>query len=714
MTRPATVISIGFIFVLSGGTVQAMQTRYELATDDTRIAVQIAHNRVVVASLASTAEQRGWVGRAGREPAVPVPPMMSRVWVGEREFAAAWAFTRAAQDRRTGELVLTFANAEPKLALRSTWRARRGPGPIEHRVEIENLSGQRVTVSHQDSLSLRALRPAGRAQLWWIKRGGGNASEQGGTFVEPLAPGLDLTLTSNCEDGASPVPWLAVQVGKRRGLYVGWEFSGLGRIHARAAGEGNALDLDLGLMPDFKTDIEPGQTFLIPPAFVGCYAGDIDDGAYRLHRFVMEKLRPPVPKGCADPALAYNLYLDAGGPNAKEADVLRSTRFCHDLGFETFMPDAMWFPAAGDWRWDPARFPRGIKPIEQYVHRHGMRIALWCAWTNGGVSEAPGALSVRGPQGHPDWFNDDFASDWQPGSFYGGRICLACAQAKDWAIHKTQWLVGAHRLDYLKHDCGPITNTCNKTTHRHRYGSDVSYWATMGYYEVQEKLRQAFPNLMLENCSGGGHIKDFGVAARTHYTVTTDTLSNLPDRQSIYDSTFALPPAVLQAYTYERAYNLPGDDPGPFLWRSAMMGAWQIDPTNTLKWSDAERESARRAARIYKTWIRPILADCKVHHILPRPDGVHWDGMFYWSARLRRGTLYIFRPNAPDDGQTVKLKGLEADRTYRVWSEDGSVPAGMRSGAEMMRRGLKIKLPQTYTSDLIYVQDAALGKPQGR
>jgi len=144
-------------------------------------------------------------------------------------------------------------------------------------------------------------------------------------------------------------------------------------------------------------------------------------------------------------------------------------------------------------------------------------------------------------------------------------------------------------------------------------------------------LRRAFPHLLLENCSGGGHIKDYGAMARTHYVVTTDTLSNLPDRQSLYDSTFALPPLVLQAYTYEREYKVPGDDPGPFLWRSAMMGAWQIDPTDIRRWTDEERESARRAAGTYKEWIRPLLRDVKVHHILPRPDGVHWDGLFFWT-----------------------------------------------------------------------------------
>ena len=692
---------------LSQASAEAKNADWDLSTDDTQITINVLNSQPVVKRLANAKGGANWL--AG----TMTVPLMAKVWVGSREAPMRWTFDKGSRDPKSGELTLVFSHADPKLILRSIWRARPGRGPVEHWMEIENRSVQRVTLAHQDSLSLRGLRPHGAAELWWIKRGGGNAGTQGGTFCQPLDPKLNLTLTSNPEDGASPVPWLAMQVGREHGLYVGWEFSGVGRIHARAGKEPGAMDLDVGNPPDFKTDVEPGETFLVPPAFVGCHAGDLDEGSYSLHRFVLEKLRPPVSPDCPDPILAYNLYLDVGGNTAKEADVLRSARTCHDLGFEAFMPDAMWFPETGDWRWDPRRFPGGVRPVEQYVHGQGMRMALWCAWTNGGLSADPGALSVRGPVGHPQWFNGDYGPDWKPGPFWGGQICLGCAEAKQWALQKTQWLAALHKLDYLKHDIGPIVTRCNKTTHRHRHGVDVSYWAATGYYEVQEKLRKAFPGILLENCSGGGHIKDFGVIRRTHYTVTTDTLSNLPNRQGMYDSTFALPPLVLQCYTYDNYYPVKGDNPGTFLWRSAMMGAWQIDPTDTPKWSEQERDSAKRSVEIYKEWIRPMLRDVKVHHILARPDGIRWDGMFYWSPPLGRGTLYIYRPESPEQRQTVKLKGLQPEKRYWLWCEDGSIEPGVHTGKTLMDPGLTIRLAQPYTSDLIFLQDAALGKPSG-
>ncbi len=686
----------------------ALEDTWTLRTDDTEIRLAVAGARPVVERLADVGSEWNWID------APAAMPLMERVSIDGQERMLAWAFQSGAFEPAAGQLTLTFTNADPALVLRSVWRARSGRGPIEHFVEIVNQSGIGITVSHQDSLALGGLRAGGPADVWWIKRGGGNASTQGGTFREPLVPGLDLLLASNCEDGASPVPWLAVQQADEKGLYVGWEFSGLGRVHARAAeNRGGQFDLHVGLHPEFRTDIAAGETWLVPAAFVGCYRGELDEGSHSLHRFVVEKLRPPVPAGCPDPVLAYNLYLDVGGNRATEADVLRSAAVCRDLGFEVFMPDAMWFPETGDWRWDPRRFPLGIDPIEAFVHGSGMKLALWCAWTNGGVSEHPDALSVRGASGRPSWFNADYPADWQPGPFYGAQLCLGCAEAQEWAARKTRWLVEHHRLDYLKHDIGPIVTQCNKTDHRHRYGVDTSYWATRGYYAVQQQLREAFPDLILENCSGGGHIKDFGVLAYTHYTVATDTLSNLPNRQAIYDSTHALPPLVLQCYTYDNYYPVRGDAPGPYLWRTAMMGAWQIDPTDTPTWTEEEKEATRRCVELYRQWIRPMLADVKVHHILPRPDGVQWDGMFYWSPAARRGTLFVWRPDSPDAQQTVRLKGLEADTRYWVWCEDGSVTPGLRRGAELMDAGVDIRLPHTYASDLIFVQPEALGKPAG-
>jgi Melibiase/Glycosyl hydrolase family 36 C-terminal domain len=676
---------------------------WRLSTDDTVMVVAIQQGLPVVTRLGSTQNDSNWLLAAARE------DLPSSVKQQGTDLPTRWQYEGGQLDPKTGQLVLRFSNSAPALKLQSIWQGRPGHGPIEHWLTIANGSGTVITIGHQDSLVLShiAIPTDASMDAWWIKRGGGNATTEGGTLVQSVGRNSSLTLTSDPTDGASPVPWLAMQVGVSHGFYVGWEFSGIGRIHFHGVADGGAaagpaqLRIEVGNVPAFKTDVAPGETFLVPPAFVGCYTGDIDDGSYTLHRFVLDKLVPKFPQGYVHPTLAYNLYLDAGGANADEKNVLQSAALARDLGFETFVVDAMWFPQSGDWHWDPQRFPHGSKPIEEFVHTHDMKFGLWMAYTHGSDSDDPRAMSITK---HSDWFSAPPKLDPKGHINWEALIDLGYDPARDWVENATQQIVSEDKLDYFKTDYTPIVTSCQQTNHRHHYGVDVSYWSTLGYYAVQEALMQKFPDLILEGCSGSGHIKDFGDLRRVHMIAINDTLSSLPNRQAIYDSTFAFPPAVLMDYTYENYYDTVSDAPEPYLWRSSMMNQWQIDPTNSASWTPEQRAKVKRATEVYKSWIRPMLQDVEVHHILPRPDGYHWDGMFYWSPSLKHGMLYIFRPDNDTTAQNIALKGLDPTANYKVHTEDHSTKESIYSGQELMNSGPVIHLPGKYTSDLVYLE----------
>jgi alpha-galactosidase len=332
-----------------------------------------------------------------------------------------------------------------------------------------------------------------------------------------------------------------------------------------------------------------------------------------------------------------------------------------------------------------------------------MKFGLWMAYTHGSNADDPRAMSITK---HPDWFSAPPKLDPKHQINWDALADLGSDPARDWVENATQQAVSDYKLDYFKTDYTPIVTTCQQTTHRHHYGVDVSYWSTLGYYAVQEGMMRKYPDLILEGCSGSGHIKDFGDIQRVHMIAINDTLSSLPNRQAIYDSTFAFPPSVLMDYTYENYYDEVSDAPEPYFWRSSMMNQWQIDPTNSASWTPDQRAKVKRATEVYKSWIRPILQDVEVHHILPRPDGYHWDGMFYWSPSLKHGTLYIFRPNSDTPKQSILLRGLEPGVNYSVRTEDHSTPVKTYSGQELMSSGLPISLPGKYTSDLIYLEEA--------
>jgi len=101
-----------------------------------------------------------------------------------------------------------------------------------------------------------------------------------------------------------------------------------------------------------------------------------------------------------------------------------------------------------------------------------------------------------------------------------------------------------------------------------------------------------------------------------------------------------------------------------------------------------------------------VLQDAHVHRILPRADGVHWDGMFYWNAAIKKGTAYIFRPNSEQTHQVIFLAGLDLKKTYRIHGEDGSLQAGTFSGDALMNQGMEVRLTNKFSSELVYVEEA--------
>ena len=685
----------------------AAVSEWTLSTMDTEIKIGIRHGADAILELHTIGRSWEWV-QTPIEQSLPVA-----VTQGGAVRQLQWVFTGANQDREHRTLTLTFKNASPALELKTFWRSSPGLGPIEHWMLLKNGSADRLTVGAQASLALKSLAlPANHyVESTQVRRGGSNAQVSGGVLSRPVGQYWSVLVPSRPSDGGggestaealeSQVPFLNLQVDNAHGLYIGWKFSGVGEI--TGSSNGFAVDLSVGVAKDFKTDVLAGEEFLVPAAFIGTYAGDQAEGSYSVYRYIQDSVLPRRSSAQPYPTLVYGYYFDNNKPGTQtEADVLASARLAHELGFETFLADAMWFPDTGDWRWDPKRFPRGSKPLADYLHANGMQFALWMAWTLASDSEAAGALNVKD---HPDWFTRAPTYDKEGGINWNAQIDVGNDDARKWVENATQRVVRDNRIDYLKTDFSPIAIT---SMARHTHGqnvTDVSYWSTLGYYAIQNKLIEEFPDLILEGCSGGGTIKDFGDIAHVHYIVGTDTLSAMADRQSIYDTSYMFPPSSILLYTYERVYSDVADAPEPYLWRSGMMGAWDLALTQSKNLTDEQKAGIRRASAIYKSWIRPVLQDAHVHRILPRADGLHWDGMFYWNAGIKKGTAYIFRPNSEQNHQVIFLAGLDPKRIYKVHGEDGALQAGTFTGDALMNEGVEVRLPAKFSSELVYVEE---------
>ncbi|HWE97275.1 MAG TPA: alpha-galactosidase, partial [Tepidisphaeraceae bacterium] len=369
----------------------------DVSTDDTSVRVQVIDDRPAVVSLVCRATGFDWIG--GAAAAEPIP-LIDVAEVGGVRRTLRWRYVPVSvPDPNTFDHSISFVCDDPPLELVSTWEARPGPGPVEHRVIIRNKGREAVMLPAQQSLAMRMRAPAGHEiRQWWVDKGAGTPTP-GGIHTRAVIAGTESVLRcwpSGRDEPRDPIPWMSVQdTTAGQGWYAGVEFTARVEMAIKAEppakdSGGMPLHLSLGLQREerfpFFTRVPPGESFEAPPVFIGCHAGDVDDGANRLRRWVGANLVPPTGDD-RYPLLVNNSW--GGGMGVDERMARRMIDESADLGIEMFHIDAGWFRAVGDWRADPAKFPRGLAPISEYAHQRGLKFGLWVGWTQGGNSVEP-------------------------------------------------------------------------------------------------------------------------------------------------------------------------------------------------------------------------------------------------------------------------------------------------------------------------------------
>ena len=97
-----------------------------------------------------------------------------------------------------------------------------------------------------------------------------------------------------------------------------------------------------------------------------------------------------------------------------------------------------------------------------------------------------------------------------------------------------------------------------------------------------------------------------------------------------------------------------------------------------------------------------------MYHVAERPDGVHWDGIEYYSAKLRRGVLYAFRGTVPDAADaSIPLAWPQGRGSrYRLKFQDqGRPPIRVLTGEALMQEGIEVSLALPLSSELIFLEE---------
>jgi Melibiase len=702
----------------------AAKLQGEIATAETSIVVEAGEHAPRLVALTF---RGATVWKNTRDETLP-----EQVEILETAHPLTWRLDRRASRFESKDIQIVYLADSPRLKAVWRWRARADFGPIEHSLSIQNLGDEPVWLPLQPSLRFDwEVNPSVALQRFWIEKGA-DIPSSAGTHLDTVADGDAWQGSSSTYAIPKPgrpremIPYLLVDEpnADRRGWYLGVEFSGRSRIALERSGA--SLRGEAGLDPDpgpYRTRVPPGSTFETPSIFLGAFRGGPDDAGNIVRRWVRAVLNDP--RTLADPS--YPLLVNNSWGSGMAVDEVLAHRMIEQsaqLGLEMFHLDAGWFRDVGDWQANPAKFPHGIADVADFAHQHGLKFGLWLDWTQAGTSSEPGALNVHDPI-VKDWLIADPPAGWKHSEpFKGITIDLGVPAAKLWAQRELERIVNDYHLDMLEHDGYLVAQGSSRADHpaappdpatlriyedsgflwvEGSNSTDVSDHATRAYYAIYEALRRHHPNLLLEICNDGGRMVDFGSAAHGDYFSVTDTYDPLANRRAFFDASYVLPPAMLESYV--ESYPAPRIENFRYVLRSGMLG-WFSLMLDASQWTAQQREAAHREFALYKSMLRPLIRQADVYHVADRPDGVHWDGMEYYSARLRRGVLYAFRGSANDlPTHRFRLSGLKGSSRYRLSFQDNPAANREQTGESLMQMGVDVGLALPLSSDLIFFEE---------
>jgi alpha-galactosidase len=274
------------------------------------------------------------------------------------------------------------------------------------------------------------------------------------------------------------------------------------------------------------------------------------------------------------------------------------------------------------------------------------------------------------------------------------------AEARQWVLEKLSQLIAESGADHIKWDNNAWVN--NTRPLQGGGTADGNFRHVTGLNQVLAALKERFPWLLIENCSGGGNRLDLGLLRYTDAGWMDDRTSpSAHVRHNLQGLTTFLPPAYLLSYLLHDAAEPLHEAPDFALFaRSRMPGVLGLSfPPESLDERDMERLRGEvdrwKALRTLQQSASAVLVSPQVLGTQSGP----WDGTLLVSPTMDEAVLYAFQTDAEVTGANMRLRGLERTFEYVVRS-DREGDLGVMTGASLMDDGLDLFAAESTSAHL--------------
>ena len=602
--------------------------------------------------------------------------------------AVSFVNATAAATEHGVTLTFNFEHRGQRLLFSRVYACYPGSPTIETWTRVASTGGDGTGL--KDLVAWNMTMPLGNVR--WLgglrgdSAGGDSASEDAFVSAEhDFKPGERLDLGAEGRSSEEFVPLFLVDDGRDE-FFGGLIWSGAWRASLERADDRLRVSVSFPGVGTFVTSSKP---FELPHTFFGVAAKATTDGTGALRQFVLRGLRHGRP---FQPLVTYNTWFVYGTRIDEDAMVAEIDRAAA-LGVELFVIDAGWYPGAGEtgdfdfsaglgsWIADPDRFPSGLSSLADYAHGVGLKFGLWVE------PERVSLATVDKPGLAREAWLATRGNDYGAGR--NAQICLAGPGGRKWVMDHLVALIEEIHPDYLKWDNNFWIN-CDRASHGHG-PADGNLAHVQALYGILDELRRRYPDLLIENVSGGGARLDFGMLAFTDTAWMDDRTSPASHvRHNLEGLTFAFPPAYLLSFLIDAdGEPIAGAEDLPLIIRSRGAGVLGLTYRTDLM-DDETAERLTQQIAEYKTY-RDIITHANATLLSAQApvDSSSWDVLQELTDDARSMLIFGFKGDGQDGRLIVRPRGLLPDATYDVSSLDAG-PLGASPGDLLMQDGIEL------------------------
>ena len=445
------------------------------------------------------------------------------------------------------------------------------------------------------------------------------------------------------------------------------------------------IRLVMGIHPDtFEWILEAGEAFYTPEVILSCSTTGFAKLSQNFHHIIRNHVCRGTYQLSSRPVLINNweaTYFDFN-----EEKILNIARQASKLGIDMMVLDDGWFgkrdddcSGLGDWFVNEKKLNGGLKALVEKINAMGMKFGLW--FEPEMVSEDSDLY-----RNHPDW------AIQIPGREATEIRCqyvldLSRPEVQDYAYECVAKILRSANIKYVKWDMNRQLSDLGSTYLDKDSQQELFHRYVLGMYAMQERLIQEFPDLLLENCSGGGARFDPGMLYYSPQIWCSDDTDAI-ERLEIQEGTALIYPLCSMGAHVSVCPNHTVGRVTPFTTRGhvALAGTfgYELDIT---KLPEEERKLIPEQTAMYHKY-HELIREGEYYRILSSREN-HRSDCWAVASEDKSEVLVTYvqvlaQANMPS--RKVRLRGFDPAKKYRLEGTDE-----VYSGEMLMNAGFRMK-----------------------